>query len=145
MRVRPAIVQRILLGLALLAGLAWNLAHASEIKSLRLTQGPTGTRAEIGLDGAGQYQVLRLANPDRLVIDLPSATLAKGLALPAGSGVVQSVRSGQPEAGTTRLVFDLAQPVADALFGHTGACLRRAIERRQRHRRIDDLMPAREA
>lgn len=112
MRVRPAIVQRILLGLALLAGLAWNLAHASEIKSLRLTQGPTGTRAEIGLDGAGQYQVLRLANPDRLVIDLPSATLAKGLALPAGSGVVQSVRSGQPEAGTTRLVFDLAQPVA---------------------------------
>ena len=111
MRVRPAILQRVLLGLALLAGLAWNLAHASEIKSLRLIQGPTGTRAEIGLDGAGQYRVIRLANPDRLVIDLPSATLAKGFALPAGSGVVKSVRSGQPEAGTTRLVFDLAQPV----------------------------------
>lgn len=112
MRFGTASVHIILLGLVLLAGLAGNLVHASEIKALRLTEGATGTRAEISLDGAGEYSVIRLANPDRLVIDLPSASLAKGLALPDGSGVVKSVRTGQPVAGTTRIVFDLAHPVA---------------------------------
>ncbi|MCE7032641.1 N-acetylmuramoyl-L-alanine amidase [Lysobacter sp. GX 14042] len=112
MRARSATIQKVLLGLALLAGLAWNLAHASEIKALRLTEGATGTRAEISLDGAGEYTVIRLSNPERLVIDLPSAGLAKGLALPAGSGVVKAVRTGKPVDGTTRIVFDLAQPVA---------------------------------
>ena len=112
MRARSAIIQKILLGLALLAGLAWNLAHASEIKALRLTEGATGTRAEISLDGAGEYTVIRLSNPERLVIDLPSAGLASGLALPSGSGVVKAVRAGKPVAGTTRIVFDLVQPVA---------------------------------
>ena len=111
MRVQSATVQKVLLGLALLAGLLWNLAYGSEIKSLRLVESATGTRAEISLDGAGQYTVIRLANPARLVIDLPSASLAKGLSLPDGSGVVKSVRTGQPEAGVTRIVFDLAHPV----------------------------------
>src|SRR5690606_2006240 len=112
MRVRSATVQKVLLGLALLSGLAWNLAHSSEIKALRLTEGVTGTRAEISLDGAGEYTVIRLSNPDRLVIDLPSAGLAKGVAMPSGSGVVKAVRTGAPVAGTTRIVFDLAQSVA---------------------------------
>ena len=112
MRVRSATVQKVLLGFALLSGLAWNLAHSSEIKALRLTEGVTGTRAEISLDGAGEYTVIRLTNPDRLVIDLPSAGLATGVVMPSGSGVVKAVRTGAPVAGTTRIVFDLAQPVA---------------------------------
>ena len=111
MRVQSATIQKVLLGLALLAGLLWNLAYGSEIKSLRLIEGATGTRAEISLDGAGQYKVIRLDDPARLVVDLPSASLAKGVSLPAGAGVVKSVRTGQPEAGVTRIVFDLAHPV----------------------------------
>ena len=111
MRVHLATIQKVLLGLSLLAALAWNVANASEIKSLRLIEGATGTRAEISLDGAGQYSVIRLENPARLVVDLPSASLAKGLSLPGGSGVVRSVRTGQPEPGVTRIVFDLAHSV----------------------------------
>ena len=112
MRVSAATVQKCLLGLALLAALAWNLAHASEIKGLELRDGATGTRAEIALDRESGYKVISLKGPDRLVIDLPSSSLAKGLRLPAATGVVKSVRTGEPSPGTARIVFDLAQPVA---------------------------------
>ena len=111
MRVKAATVQKFLLGLALLAALAWNLAHASEIKGLQLSNGPTGTRAEIALDGAGEYKVISLKGPDRLVVDLPTVKSTAGLRMPAGTGVVKSVRTGQPSPGTTRIVFDLTQSV----------------------------------
>ncbi|WP_206859345.1 N-acetylmuramoyl-L-alanine amidase [Lysobacter changpingensis] len=112
MRVKAATVQKCLLGLALLAALAWNLAHASEIKGLELRDGATGTRAEIALDRAAEFKVISLKGPDRLVIDLPSSALARGLRLPSAVGVVKSVRTGEPTPGTARIVFDLAQPVA---------------------------------
>lgn len=112
MRVKAATVQKVLLGSALLAALAWNLAQASEIKGLVLSNGATGTRAEIALDQEAEFKVISLQGPDRLVVDLPTSRLASNLRLPAPTGLVKSVRTGQPNAGTTRIVFDLAQPVA---------------------------------
>lgn len=112
MRVNAATVQKFLLGLALLAAVAWNLAHASEIKGLELRDGATGTRAEIALDRDATWKVINLKGPDRLVVDLPASSLSKGIRLPAGAGVVKSVRTGEPSPGTARIVFDLAQPVA---------------------------------
>ena len=47
MRIRGTRIQELLLGLALLAGLVWNVAKATEINHLRLDNGPTGTRAEL--------------------------------------------------------------------------------------------------
>ncbi len=111
MRVRGTTLQNILLGLALLAGVLWNLAHAGEINDLRVSSGATGTRAEIALDGAGEYQVTSLSGPDRLVVDLPGTRIAGKVPMPAGSGLVKAVRKGQPVPGTTRIVFDLAAPV----------------------------------
>lgn len=112
MRVKGATVQQFLLGLALLAALAWNLAHASEIKGLDVGSGATGTRAEIALDRGTEFKLISLKGPDRLAVDLPASSLAKGLRLPTGAGIVKSVRTGQPAPGTVRIVFDLAQPVA---------------------------------
>lgn len=111
MRVKGATVQQLLLGLALVAALCWNLAQASEIKGLQLASGATGTRAELRLDGQGEYQIISLANPDRLVVDLPGASLGRSFKLPAATGLVKSVRIGRPVPGTTRIVFDLAAPV----------------------------------
>src|SRR5688500_2808145 len=111
MRVKGATLQNLLLGLALLAGVLWNLAHASEIKDLRVSTGATATRAEIRLDAESAFQVISLANPDRLVVDLPGARFASGVSLPAPGGLVKAIRKGQPVAGTTRIVFDLASPV----------------------------------
>ena len=104
-------LHHVLLGLALWAGLAWAGVQASEIGGLLLDSGPTGTRAELKLDGQADYRVISLANPDRLVIDLPGSRLASGFKLPAPKGLVEGVRSGQPEPGVTRIVFDLASAV----------------------------------
>ena len=111
MRVRGIAIQQVLLGAALVLALLWNLAHAAEISQLRLETGPTGTRAELRLDGVADYQVLSLASPDRLVLDLPGSALRRGVALPQAAGVVRGVRAGQPSPGVTRIVFDLASPV----------------------------------
>ncbi len=112
MRVKGATIQQTLLVLALLAGLAWNLAHAGELRGVSVDAGPTGTRAELSLDAEARFEVIRLSGPERLVIDLPGTTLPRGLAMPAAAGVVRGVRSGHPVPGTTRIVFDLAEPVA---------------------------------
>lgn len=118
MRVKGATLQHILLGSALLFALCWNVAYGKEIKHLSLEQGATGTRAEVLLDVPADYKLLTLANPDRLVLDLPGVTLPKELSLPPGSGVVNAVRSGHPVVGVTRIVFDLSAPVA-VLQPHT--------------------------
>jgi N-acetylmuramoyl-L-alanine amidase len=102
---RPAAV--LLLASALAAVPAW----AGEVSAVRVNQGATGTRAEIQLQGKGEYKTLSLAGPDRLVVDLPASSAAKGLRLPAGTGIIKSVRTGQPEPGTLRIVFDLASSV----------------------------------
>ena len=112
MRVSGATVQKFLLGMALLSALVWNLAQASEIKDLRLSAGATGTRAELALDQAAEFKVIRLSAPERLVVDLPASHVRRGLTMPAGAGIVKSVRTGQPEPGIVRIVFDLSQPVA---------------------------------
>jgi N-acetylmuramoyl-L-alanine amidase len=112
MRVKGATVQKFLLGTALLSALAWNLAHASEINGFSLNSGATGTRAEIALSQSAEFKVMSLQGPDRLVVDLPASALGKGVQLPAATGVVKSVRVGQPTAGTARIVFDLAEKVA---------------------------------
>ncbi|MBB3343629.1 N-acetylmuramoyl-L-alanine amidase [Luteimonas sp. RC10] len=111
MRIRGINLSQALLALALLAALCWNLAYGAELRGVDLQTGATGTRAELRLDGKAEFSVISLANPDRLVVDLPGTKLRGGLALPAARGVVRSVRTGQPVAGTTRIVFDLASPI----------------------------------
>jgi len=112
MREKGATVQRLALGAALLVALGWNLAHAAEVQGVRVSAGATGTRADIALDGAADFHLIRLHDPERLAVDLPGSHLARGASLPGGTGVVQNVRSGAPAAGTLRLVFDLSQPIA---------------------------------
>lgn len=84
---------------------------AGEVTGVTVAQGSTGTRAEIQLAGAGQYKTLMLKGPDRLVVDLPASTAKAGLRLPTPAGIVRAVRTGQPDASTLRIVFDLASPV----------------------------------
>lgn len=86
-------------------------AWAGEIKSVGVSTGATGTRAEIQLAGSGGFKTLTLANPNRLVVDFPESAAARGLKLPPANGLVTSVRTGQPVPGTFRVVFELASPV----------------------------------
>jgi len=131
MRVKGTTIQQVLLGLALLAGVIWNVARAdegpaaqepaaqkpadqmqtSQIRALRLSAGPTGTRVDIRLDRKTDFQVLSLSGPDRLVVDLPDTAIGADVAMPEGKGLVKAVRSGKPVPGATRIVFDLASAV----------------------------------
>ncbi len=85
--------------------------EAAEVRNIELHSGATGTRAELQLDAQAEFKVLYLANPDRLVLDLPGSSARTALKLPTGAGLVKSVRTGHPQAGTLRVVFDLAAPV----------------------------------
>ena len=97
-------------GLALAALACAGNAWAGQVRSLTLEQGAASTRAEVELQGAGQYRTLSLAGPDRLVLDLPESEAARGLTLPRPAGVVTAVRTGQPVPGTLRIVFELSAP-----------------------------------
>lgn len=112
MRAKWTTLQQIVLGLALLVALCWNLAQANEIKGLQLSDGATGTRAELQLQGEVAFKTMTLANPDRFVVDLPDTAVGRTLQLPAPVGAIKAVRSGKPAPGTTRIVFDLASPIA---------------------------------
>jgi len=106
---RPLAVRVLVSALGLAA---FGVASAGEIQAVSLNAGSTGTRAEIRLAGSGGYKTLSLAGPNRLVIDFPDSSAVRGLKLPAAVGVVTAVRTGQPEPGTFRVVFDLANQVA---------------------------------
>ena len=112
MRMAATTFWRCLGSAMLLLSLAFSPAFANEIKGLSVDTGPTGTRAEILLDASADYSLLSLAGPDRLVVDLPGVVLPANLSLPTGQGVVRAVRTGHPVPGKTRVVFDLAAPVA---------------------------------
>jgi N-acetylmuramoyl-L-alanine amidase len=82
-------------------------ANAGELRSLTLVQDDAVTRASLDLPAIADARVFTLANPARLVVDLPATALAPGVHLPGANGLVANVRSGQPEPGTLRIVFDL--------------------------------------
>lgn len=110
MRIRGINLSQAVLAIALVAALCWNFAYGAELRGVDVRAGATGTRAELKLDTRAEYTLISLANPARLVVDFPGTRL-RGGALPAGGGVITAVRSGQPVAGTTRIVFDLASSV----------------------------------
>ncbi|VXB79799.1 conserved hypothetical protein [Luteimonas sp. 9C] len=110
MRIRGINLSQLALAVALIAALCWNIAYGAELRGVDVRTGATGTRAELRLDARAEYSVISLANPDRLVVDLPGIRL-RTTAMPAGAGTIRSVRSGQPVAGTTRIVFDLSSSV----------------------------------
>ena len=105
MRAKGIRLEQLVLAIMLLAALCWNLANASEIKQLRVESGATGTRAELQLDRPGAYKVIELSNPERLVVDFPASRLGRPLGLNTATGAIRSVRTGQPEPGTVRVVW----------------------------------------
>ena len=118
---RTAATRRPWLGqwlLGLLAGAATALgatatATAAEVQDLRLVATAESTRVEFALDAAVTESVFALTNPTRVVVDLRPATLDHHrVRLPAGQGLVRSVRVGARAGGGLRVVLDVTAPVA---------------------------------
>ncbi len=98
-------------GAMLLATLLLQPAHAVDIRAVRLWAGPDNTRVVVDLSGSAQHNLLLLHNPERVVLDVSGARLAKSAhGAPRGSGAVKNVRMSHGASGNFRLVLDLARP-----------------------------------
>ncbi len=81
----------------------------AEVSGFRVWTDPEKTRAVIDLTERAEYRLFTLQNPDRVVIDLDGAVVKSALDFKQDhAGVITSVRHGEPENKTLRVVFDLS-------------------------------------
>jgi N-acetylmuramoyl-L-alanine amidase len=88
------------------------------VMSARIGEHADRTRLVIELSDPVNLRTFTLADPDRVVIDLPEVAWRLGAPpRPSGKGAIRSYRYGLFRAGNSRMVIDLNQPVSvsDAL------------------------------
>ena len=110
-------------------------AGAATVQNVRAWSGPEGTRVVFELSGPVEHRVFALANPDRVVIDLPGTSAAVGLGLTDAKGAVTGLRSGARPGGELRLVLELNQAAKPKTF-------LLAPHEQSGHRLVVDLPPA---
>jgi N-acetylmuramoyl-L-alanine amidase len=66
-----------------------------------------GTELSFTLSETSPYRMFRMAHPQRLVIDLRHAHLARGAHLPRALGAIEAIRAGARPNGGLRLVLQL--------------------------------------
>ncbi len=84
---------------------------APQVTEIRHWQGPRYTRIVIGFSGGeAKFETQRVANPDRIVLDLLNTRLSKALVgknFPVKDGFLHQVRAGQYKPDVTRVVLDV--------------------------------------
>ncbi len=102
----------------LLAGVAMSHARAAvDVRDVRVWAGPDSTRVVLDLSGSAQHTLQVLHYPERVVLDVSGARLAKGAHdSVAGAGLVKSVRLGHRPNGEIRVVMDLSRPISAKSF-----------------------------
>jgi len=108
---------------------------STQIKDVRLWTAPDHTRLVFDLSNAAEYELFRLHNPERIVIDIDNAkmsTNASKLELP--DPVLLSIRYGSQKGNATRIVLDVRDGVSPRTF------LLKKSEAKP-HRLVIDLYP----
>lgn len=101
-------------------------AAATELRDVRVWDGPQNTRVVFDLSGAAEHRIFTLADPDRVVIDLEGVSRGEFSSNLPEDGVIAGLRSARQPDGRLRVVLDLSgdarassfalQPQAD--YGH---------------------------
>ena len=78
---------------------------------MRVIGDPERTRFVVDLQKSPDYGILRLANPYRLVIDLPEVDFKDPAQPGSGRGLISDYRYGLIAPGKARIVLDLSGPV----------------------------------
>ncbi|HXH64425.1 MAG TPA: N-acetylmuramoyl-L-alanine amidase [Mariprofundaceae bacterium] len=100
-----------------LAAAGMQAAQAATIKDVRLWTAPDNSRLVFDLDHSIDYELFRLHNPERIVVDMHRARLGTsmdGLALP--DPVIQAIRHGSPKPDVLRMVIDVKEQVQPRSF-----------------------------
>lgn len=87
------------------------VSHAAEVSGIRVIGDDDRTRFIVDLDVKPDFSVLRLVDPERLVIDLPDVVFRTTDTPAQGRGLVKDYRYGQIAPGKARIVLDLSGPV----------------------------------
>jgi len=95
---------------------ATTFCSAATVKSFRVFSGPDSTRVVFDLTAPVEHHVFTLADPDRIVIDLPDTRAAGPLSLPEPKGVVAQVRAGGRTGGDLRVVLELTKAARPKAF-----------------------------
>ncbi len=95
------------------------LAQAAQVRveNLRMWPSPERTRLVFDVTRPAEHRVFTLQGPDRVVVDLADAVLARPLPQPAADDrAVARVRSAMRENGDLRIVLDLKRQVRPKSF-----------------------------
>ena len=104
MRTALVLVAVSILGLLSMPGQAASVS----VQNLRMWRAPDNTRLVLDLSGPLNHKIFQLKNPDRVVIDIESASLSKPLpAMTYNGPIVKSIRIGHRGKGDLRIVLDL--------------------------------------
>jgi N-acetylmuramoyl-L-alanine amidase len=81
----------------------------AEITNIRYSTSQGYTRVIVELSHPVEFTKKRLSDPDRVYFDLKNSRIAKEMqnSLPVGDGILKSVRAGQYDPDTVRIVLDL--------------------------------------
>lgn len=83
------------------------------VLSARIGEHPDHTRFVFELSDPVQLRVFTLADPDRVIVDMPDVLWRlQAQDRPTGKGAVKSYRYGQFRPGDSRFIVDLNQPVS---------------------------------
>lgn len=107
-----AVVPALLLGVSVLSA---GFASASIVQGVRLFAAPDYTRLVLDLSSPVTHELSYLSDPERVVIDIPSAAMA-ATDLPKAQGFVKAIRSGTPKEDTLRVVLDMSRAVKPRSF-----------------------------
>jgi N-acetylmuramoyl-L-alanine amidase len=99
-----------------MAAFGASAAKSVTIKDVRLWAGPDGTRLVFDLSAPVEHSVLTLDNPNRVVVDIPAASIESDRVLPQGQGFVKQLRAAAQPNGDLRVVVDLTGPAQPKTF-----------------------------
>jgi len=90
-----------------------------EVSAVRRWVGPNYMRIVVGINGEVKFDSVRLANPDRIVLDLQSAHLSaelKGKTFPVEDGFLRQIRVAQFSPDVARVVLDVEKIEKYSIF-----------------------------
>lgn len=114
------VLSRRALLLAGASGVVPDTARATVIGDVALWRDGTASVFGLRIPPDTRFDLFPVPDPPRLVLDLPRLRWAAP-ALPPPTGVVRGVRTGLNRPGVTRIVLDLAEPVALRQAGYDAA------------------------